>query len=291
VGLGRDAPEAGVTAAALRRPVPARALCVVAGLAAFVAASAAWLDLDLRSLVSSDTIGALRTTVGRLFPPDLSPENLDRVAHGAVETLCMSVVGTTLGACIGLVLMPFCCESLLARGALVDEDGRSPGRHAAALAVHHAARLTANVLRTVPYFVWAVLFWFMVGPGTFTGALAIAIHTGGVIARNYAQVLDQVDLRPCQALRAAGSRRTHVFLFGMLPSARAALASFTLYRWEVNLRESTVLGLVGAGGLGFHLSYAIGIFDWNRAATHLFAIMALVLAVDALSSYVRKRLL
>jgi phosphonate transport system permease protein len=187
--------------------------------------------------------------------------------------------------------MPFCCETLLVRGPAVDEEGRPASRRAVALSIHHAARLVANVLRTVPYFVWAVLFWFMVGPGTFPGALAIAVHTGGVIARNYALALDQTDPRPQTALRAAGARRAHVFLFGMLPSARAALASYTMYRWEVNIRESTVLGLVGAGGLGFHLSYAIGIRDWNAAATQLLTIVVLVLGVDALSTVVRKRLL
>lgn len=278
-------------AATLRRPWPWRATIVAAAIALTLAAAASWLGVDLLSLVSRDTWSALHVVTGRLFPPDTSAANLARAAEGAWETLCMSIVGTVIGSVIGFALMPFCSESLLARGPLLDEERRSAGRFGAEVALHQAARLAANFLRTVPYFVWAVLFWFMVGPGTFTGALAIALHTGGVIARNYAQALDQIDLRPSLALRAAGARRTHVYLFGMLPAARTALASLTLYRWEVNLRESTVLGMIGAGGLGFHLYYAIGIFDWNRAATHLFAIMALVLAVDTLSAFVRKRLL
>jgi phosphonate transport system permease protein len=280
-----------VIATTLRRPWPWRATFVAAAIALTLAAAACWLGVDLVSLVSRHTWSALGVVFGRLVPPDTSAENLARVAHGAWETLCMSIVGTVIGSVIGFALMPFCCETLLARGPLLDDERRSAARHGSEVALHQAARLAANFLRTVPYFVWAVLFWFMVGPGTFTGALAIALHTGGVVARNYAQALDQIDLGPSLALRAAGARRTHVFLFGMLPAARTALASLTLYRWEVNLRESTVLGLIGAGGLGFHLYYAIGIFDWNRAATHLFAIMALVLAVDTLSAFVRKRLL
>lgn len=269
---------------------PARRAAATGFVLAFVAASAAWLGLDLGSLATPETLTSLRATAERLWPPDLGAATLARAASGLVETLSMSIVGTSLGAVVGLLLMPFCCESLFLRGPLVEEERRASPRHAAALALHHAARLVANVLRTVPYFVWAVLFWFMVGPGSFTGALAIATHTGGVIARNYAQALDNVDLRPSLALRAAGARRTHVFLVGMLPGARVALLSLTLYRWDVNIRESTVLGLVGAGGLGFHLSFAIGIFDWNAAATYLAAIMALVLVVDALSAALRKRL-
>lgn len=278
-------------AAAVRPPWPWRATFAAVAIVAALAAAAVWLGVDLLSLVSRDAWDALQVVTLRCLPPDVSKENLARAASGAVETLCMSIVGTTIGSVIGFVLMPFCSENLLARGPLLDEERRPPGVLGAEVALHQAARLLANFLRTVPYFVWAVLFWFMVGPGPFTGALAIALHTGGVIARNYAQALDQIDLRPSVALQAAGARRAHVYLFGVLPAARTALASLTLYRWEVNLRESTVLGLIGAGGLGFHLYYAIGIFDWNRAATHLFAIMLLVLAVDTLSSFVRKRLL
>src|SRR5206468_5059906 len=108
-----------------------------------------------------------------------------------------------LGAAFGFVLMPFCAESLFVRGALVDEERRPFAARAAAALVHQTALLVANVLRTVPYFVWAMLFWFMVGQGVFPGALALAVHTGGVIARNYAQALDRVDPRPCAALRAS----------------------------------------------------------------------------------------
>jgi phosphonate transport system permease protein len=276
--------------AAPHRRFPARRVAVALCAAAFVAASILWLGLDLGALASGQTLDALGVVASRLWPPDLGSKTLANMVSGVVQTLSMSIVGTSLGALLGFVLMPFCSEVLFVRGPLVEEDRRGRRRHAAALALHQAARLAANVLRTVPYFVWAVLFWFMVGPGTFTGALAIAVHTGGVIARNYAQALDNVDLRPSLALSASGARRTHVFVFGMLPAARTALLSLTLYRWDVNIRESTVLGLVGAGGLGFHLYHAIGIFDWSAAATHLGAIMALVLGVDFVSAAVRKRL-
>lgn len=274
-----------------RRPFPWAATTTVTVLVVCLAAAAVHLDLDIASVFTERSLDAAGETLGRLWPPTLDEKTLGNAGKGVLETLSMSLVGTLVGAAIGLVLMPFCCETLLVRGPLVEEEDRPLARSAAAQSAHQAARLVANVLRTVPYFVWAVLFWFMVGPGTFPGALAIAVHTGGVIAKNYALALDQTDLRPQAALRAAGARRAHVFLFGMLPSARAALASYTLYRWEVNIRESTVLGLVGAGGLGYHLSLAMGIRDWNAAATHLGAIIVLVLAVDALSAVLRRRMM
>lgn len=278
-------------ATALRRPFPTTAVVLVLTFAVAGAASYVRLDMEVASIFSARTLDAAGETLSRMWPPRLDEATLADVKSGVVETLAMSVVGTILGAVIGLALMPFCCETLFVRGPLADEESRTFGGRAAALAVHQTARLVANVLRTVPYFVWAMLFWFMVGQGVFPGALAIAAHTGGVIARNYAQVLDHVDLGPCRALRDVGARRRHVFLFGMLPAARAALASFTLYRWEVNIRESTVLGLVGTVGLGFHLKYAFGTFDWKAAATHLAAIVVLVLAVDALSTALRKKMM
>ena len=276
---------------AVQRPFPRTTVCVVAGLAVATALAVWRVRPDVASLLTVKTFTAFGDTFGRLWPPRTDAETLGNLRTGLVETAAMSVVGTFLGALIGLVLMPFCAETVSVRGALVDEEDRPRSRHALALAVHNAARLLANVLRTVPYFVWAMLFWFMVGPGAFAGALAIAVHTGGVIARNYAQAIDQVDPRPAAALRSCGARRFHVFLFGILPAARSALAALTLYRWEVNIRESTVLGLVGTVGLGFHMKYAIGIFDWRAASAHLAAIVALVLLVDGLSAFVRKRLL
>lgn len=273
------------------RPFPVRRAIVISFLASAVVASVAWLRLDFAALVSGDAFAALRAVTSRMWPPDLSTKTLGLAGQGALETLSMSIVGSFLGSFFGFVLMPFACENLLVRGPLVEEGRRSAARHAAAMAVHQAARLAANTMRSVPYFVWAVLFWFMVGQGSFPGALAIAVHSGGVVARNYAQALDQIDFRASAALRASGARRTHVFLFGMLPAARTALMSLTLYRWEMNIRESAVLGLVGAGGLGFQLYYAIGVFDWRAAGTYLMGVMALVLVVDALSAFVRRRLL
>jgi phosphonate transport system permease protein len=281
-----------VSAAAIPRRPSAWPLVAGAFLVALAATAAVLrLHLDVSDVFTARTMKYAAETFERLWPPRVDDGTLAAVRRGFVETLSMSVVGTLLGALIGLALMPFCCETLLVRGGIVDEEDRPFALRLAVAAAHHGARLAANVLRTVPYFVWALLFLLMVGQGMFPCTLAIAAHSGGVIARNYAQSLDAVDLRPSAALRAAGARRSHVFLYGMLPAARSALASFTLYRWEVNIRESAVLGLVGNVGLGFHLTYSIGIFDWRAAATHLAAIMVLVLAVDALSARIRRSLL
>ena len=146
-------------------------------------------------------------------------------------------------------------------------------------------------MRTIPYLILAMLFVFMVGLGPFAGALALALHTGGVFGRLYAQAIDELDPRPLLALQATGASRFQIWFYGMLPALRPALLSYTFYRWEVNIREAAVLGFVGAGGLGYHIQFALGTFHWSALGTYLLATLVLVLAVDALSARLRKALL
>lgn len=276
-------------AAVTRRGAPIE-IILIAAVVAIVVACAVWLRLRPGDLFNAQTIESARSVVDRLWPPRMDAAILARAGKGILETLSISIAGTFIGALIGLVLMPFCSQTLFVLGSLVEGDeGR--GARSLSWAIHLSARLIANVLRTVPYFVWAILFWFMVGLGPFPGALAIGVHTGGVFARLYSTALDQLDPRPLEALRAVGAGRASVLFFGMLPAARSALTAYTLYRWEVNIRESAVLGIVGAGGLGFQISYAIGTFDWGSLATYLIAVIALVLAVDAASARLRRALL
>lgn len=263
---------------------------LLAAALAVVVACAVWLRLRPGDLLNAQTLDSARSVVDRLWPPRIDAAVLSKAGLGVLETLSISIAGTFIGALIGLALMPFCSQTLFVLGSLVEgEEGRAS--RGMSWAIHLGGRLVANVLRTVPYFVWAILFWFMVGLGPFPGALAIGVHTGGVFARLYSTALDQLDPRPLEALRAAGAGRSAVLLFGMLPAARSALTAYTLYRWEVNIRESAVLGIVGAGGLGFQISYAIGTFDWGSLATYLIAVIALVLAVDAASARLRRALL
>jgi phosphonate transport system permease protein len=262
-------------------------ICVIV----LLVAAAQFIDFHPLALFSRTTIDSMRDVWNDLWPGDWSRGTVRNAWRGTYETLSMSFVGTMLGALFGAALMPFCSTQLFVYGPLVDEEGRSSTHAVVARCGHWLARIAANTLRTVPYFVWALLFVYMVGLGTFPGTLAIAVHTTGVFARLFSTALDNLDMRPLIALRAAGARRMHVLLFGMLPALRPTLVSYTLYRWEVNIRESAVLGLVGAGGIGYYLKYALGTFDKRGLFTYLLAAMALVLSVDWLSARLRKTLI
>lgn len=278
-------------APAVRAPRPWKPLWIAAAAAGVLVLCAVRLGFRPDQILGSDGRRAVLDWIARFRVPDTTPEALRNAAVGAGQTLAIAFIGTLAGACIGFALMAFACRNLLVRGPLVDEEPASAASRTAVLAAHHAARLVANGLRTVPYLVWAVLLILTVGLGPFPGAIAIGLHTGGVLARLFSTALDEVDPRALVALRSSGASPLGVFTYGMLPAARPALLSYALYRFEVNVREAAVLGVVGAGGLGLHLKLALDRFDFAALGTYLLATMALVLAADAVSAQVRKRVL
>ena len=218
---------------------------------------------------SADALRAMGRFVAEFWPPDTQPAFLRKVLQGAWETLAMSALGTALAALCGLAL------------ALPASGQR---------AVRMPSRLLLNALRSVPELVWAGLLLMAAGLGPFAGTLALAVHTTGVLGRLFADCLENAPPGPAEALRTQGVGRLPVFLYATLPQVLPQLVSYTLYRWENNIRAAAVLGVVGAGGLGQLLSFHLGLFHMPRTATVLAAMLLLVLAVDALSYAVRRAL-
>lgn len=238
-------------------------------LAVLVVASFWSLDLQWAAFFSHDALAAMARFVAEFFPPDTQPAFLARVARATWETLAMSAVGTLLAAGAGLLLaLP------------ASQPG---GARAAALALAHA-------LRGVPELVWAALLLVAAGLGPLAGTLALAAHTTGVLARLFAQALETAPAGPAQALRAHGAGASRVLLWAQLPQVLPMLASYTLYRWENNIRAAAVLGVVGAGGLGQMLAFHMGLFQMSKTATVLLAMLALVWLVDAASYALRRAL-
>ena len=147
-----------------------------------------------------------------------------------------------------------------------------------------------NLLRSVPELVWATLTALAVGLGPFAGALALAVHTAGVLGRLYAETLQNTPPTPRAALQLAGAGGGVAFLYGTLPAALPQLVAYTLYRWEMNIRMAAILGFVGAGGLGQLLYFKLSLFHYAQAATVIAAMVALSVAVDWGSAGLRRRL-
>ena len=267
--------------AAARSAAGAALLLATAGAAASVRELAPWTLLSRRSL------GGMAAFARSLWPPDLSPRLLGELWPGALQTLAISVLGTALAAAGGIVLAVIAARPL--RRVAAETDG--PLRRGAATTAALLARSAMNLGRTLPELLWALALVLAIGLGPFAGALALGVHTAGVLGRLYFEALEEVPTAPIAALRGAGASRSGALLHGVLPQVFPQLVAYTLYRWEVNIRASAVLGVVGAGGLGRDLKLALSWFDYPRAATLVLAILALVVAVDAASAAVRRRVL
>jgi phosphonate transport system permease protein len=249
-----------------------RACWFVAGLVLLVLASFWSLDLQWRAFFSAPAAAAMGRFVAEFFPPDLSAHFVRKVLAASVETLAMSALGTLLAAAAGLLLaLP------------------ASRMHAADRAWARApTRLLLNALRAVPELVWAALLLISAGLGPLAGTLALALHTSGVLGRLFAESIENAPPGPGFALRAQGVPAGRVFLYATLPQVLPQLMSYTLYRWENNIRAAAILGVVGAGGLGQLLAFHLGLFQMGKTATVLAAMLLLVALVDALSYGARR---
>jgi len=242
---------------------------LLAGLCMLMVASFATLSLEWRTLF---TLEAARTTGEFLLgfaPPEMSLPYLGKTAQAAAETLAMSAVGTGIAAIIGLAL------ALPASGRF--------GRIARA-----TTRLLLNASRSIPELVWAAILLIAAGLGPFAGTLALAAHTTGVLGRLFADTLENSSALPEATLRINGARPAAAFLYATLPQATPQMVSYTLYRWENNIRAAAILGVVGAGGLGQMLKYHLSLFQMQQAATVIMAMLVLVALVDAASFGLRR---
>jgi phosphonate transport system permease protein len=242
------------------------------GLCVLVVASFVSLDLRWREFFSADAATSMGRFVGEFFPPDLSPAFLAKVALATWETLAMSALGTVLAALAGLLL------ALPAARRHASDKARA----------RNPTRWLLNVLRSIPELVWAALLLISAGLGPFAGTLALAAHTTGVLGRLFAEALENAAPEPGLALRTHGVTPLRVFLYATLPQVLPQLMSYTLYRWENNIRAAAVLGVVGAGGLGQLLAFHMGLFHMNKTATILAGMLLLVALVDA-ASYAARR--
>lgn len=255
-------------------PPPPRAwssLALLLALAALVAASFVSLPLRWSAFFAPEALASIAEFLAGFAPPETGRAFLEKTAAALWETLAMSVVGTLLAVIGGLAL------ALPAAGRL-------------GTPLRGLTRVLLNILRSIPELVWAALLLVAAGLGPFAGTLALAAHTSGVLGRLFADALENVEPLPEASLRTNGAAPLAAFLYATLPQALPQMLSYTLYRWENNIRAAAVLGVVGAGGLGQMLKYHLSLFQMQSAATVVLAMLLLVAAVDALSFALRRAL-
>lgn len=205
-------------------------------------------------------------------PPDFSGFG-DLMARAA-ETVAVATLGTTLAAALALPL------------ALAAARPANPVPW-----LYHPVRTLLDALRGIDGFVFALILVAAVGLGPFAGMLGVALHSAGSLGKLWSEALEAADPAPMEAARSAGAGRAQAATVVLLPETLPQTASATLYVWEFNIRASTVLGLVGAGGIGQELKNAVDLLDFSRVLAILALIVAMTLAADRLSASLRARLL
>jgi phosphonate transport system permease protein len=224
-----------------------------------------------------------------LFPPDLSASFLGLLVVPTLETLHISIMGTTLAIMLGLPLALLATDRFWFAGVLYEMEGKRSGlRHTVHWAVYLGARMVLNLCRSIPDVVWALMFVRVVGLGPFPGVLAIGVSYGGMLGKIYAEILESSPEGPIEALHAAGAGRFAILIYGFLPQVFPNLLSYSLYRWECAIRSAAILGLVGAGGLGQQIELSMRMFQYHETSTILLIVFALVTGVDHLSTVIRR---
>jgi phosphonate transport system permease protein len=249
-----------------------KACWFVLGLICLTVASFWTLDLKWAQFFSLDALRKMGKFVGELLVPETSSKFLTKLGWATLETLAMSALGTLIAAMLGLAL------ALPASKMYADDKARW----------RRLTRLALNALRSIPELVWASLLLISAGLGPFAGTLALALHTTGVLGRLFAESLENAPAGPAAALRTHGVPEGRVFWYATFPQVLPQLLSYTLYRWENNIRAAAVLGVVGAGGLGQMLAFHMGLFQMQETSSILLAMILLVAIVDAASYWSRR---
>lgn len=216
-------------------------------------------------------IPAILVLLGESFPPDF--RNIASWLKPLLDTLAMSIAGTAIAVLFSLPL-----GFLAARNT-------APGR-----TVHFACRTLLNALRAVPELIMGIVFVAAVGFGPLPGVLALGLHSIGMVGKFFAEAVEHADPGPVEAARAAGASPLQVVLRAYLPQVISQFADVSIYRWEYNFRASTVMGMVGAGGIGFELMGSLRIMQYQEVMAILIVILVMVTAVDGLGSMLRRRL-
>jgi len=223
-----------------------------------------------------------------MFPPEHSAQFLSLMVGPTLETIQISVMGTLIAILIGFPIGILATKNFSVGGILNEADtSGAPGRFALRFSIYCLARGLLSLFRSIPEFVWAFMFVRAVGLGPFPGVLAIGVAYGGMLGKVYSEIFEAVNPRPLEALQSTGATKLQIFFYGWLPEVLPNFVAYTFYRWECAVRESAILGLVGAGGLGQQIEISMRMFNFNEILTILIILFLLVAGVDYLSAKVR----
>jgi phosphonate transport system permease protein len=207
----------------------------------------------------------------------LRPSVAARLVFGRlVETVFLALMGTTLAVVFAVPVSFLAARNLMARSPV-------------GTAVYYVVRTVLNIARSIEPLIMATVFAVWVGIGPFAGVLALALHSVASLGKLYSEQIESIDPGPIEAITATGASALQVIRYAVVPQIVPPFIAFTIYRWDINVRMSTVIGMVGGGGVGFLLLQFINLLQWRQAATAVWGITIVVAAMDYISAVVRER--
>ena len=213
------------------------------------------------------------TLEGRLLRPSRA---LGLVAYRLVETVFLALMGTTIAVIAAVPLSFLGAKNLMARNPV-------------GTAVYFVVRTVFNITRSIEPLIMATVFAVWVGIGPFAGVLALGLHSIASLGKLYSEQIESIDPGPIEAITATGASPLQVVRYAVVPQIVPSFIAFTIYRWDINVRMSTVIGMVGGGGVGFLLIQFINLLQWQQAATAVWGITIIVAAMDYFSAVVREK--
>lgn len=253
-----------------RRTPAQRLLRLAATLGLLGLTIVSWNALGVRYDRLGDAPGNTAGILSRMYPPDVATTG--EIVGPLVQTVNIAVVGTLLAVCMALPI------------AYIGAQNTTPNR-----LTYGLGKFLIVATRSVHVIIWALVFVVIFGTGVLSGILAVAFRSIGFLAKLLAEEIEEIDPTSVEAVRATGASGIAVLLYGIVPQVKPAFVGITTYRWDINVSEATIIGFVGAGGIGVELATRIDFFDWNGVLTILIAILGIVVASEAISAYLRSK--
>ncbi|HDS30283.1 MAG TPA: phosphonate ABC transporter, permease protein PhnE [Firmicutes bacterium] len=227
--------------------------------------------------VNGETVPVMRRQ-GGLIRPDFSAKTLGVLVPDMLETIEIALLGTLIA-----VIIAFPLSFLAARNIV----GSTP----AGLAIYGIVRFLFNFLSAIPALVAALIFTVIVGVGPAAGVVALGFHSIGMVGRLFAEALEGVDRGPIEALQASGAGRIQTVVYAVVPQIGPLFTAYSIYRWDINVRMSMILGFVGAGGIGVFLQQNINLFNYTKVSSAFILILITVTLIDLGSSWLQRKIL
>lgn len=236
----------------------------------FVVALGFYYTMDVNIDYAGSAPYFLYDLFSRMLPPDLSI--LPELVQPTIETVHMSILATGFAVIASIPV------------AIIAAENLTPNKVTYAL-----GKFIVSATRSVHDIIWALIFVLVLGPGALAGMLAMGTKSIGFIGKFFAEEIEEIDRDAVQAIQATGASSLLVMIYAIVPQIKAPFVGISIYRWDVNIRAATIVGLVGAGGIGVELDAAMGYLYWSEAMTILIVIFVLVILSEGISAYFREK--